>query len=733
MQKELIHLFIEDSPIEIGVFDTNMNFISCSKLWCKKLGLASEEVIGKSYYQIFPETTEEIRKIHEYCLKGSFISFEGEKTILPSGKIQWLNFKINSWEKEKDKVGGLIIVSEDISNKRNEDEYRLKAQKVANIGGWEVNLITNEVYWTNITKELHEVSESYVPALEEAVSFYKEGYHREKIVALVSEAISDGTPWDTELLIVTAKGVEKWVRVIGKVEYVNNKAAKITGTFQDIDSKKKAEINYQEILRRHNVATKTASIGVWDYDLASLELSCDENTYLLYEADLSGFENTYDAWKRSILLEDRDRVIKEMDFAIRHRVEFNTEFRIRLKNGRIKYIKSIAQVHKYPDSNETKMIGANWDITEFKHTELKLIKRKESFTGVFNNSSVGMALIGLDGSWLKINRSLRASLGYEKEELMKLTFQDITHPEDYITDLNLLDKLTSGEIDQYQIEKRYFHKKGHIVYVILSVTKVSKIDGTLSHFISQVVDITSRKEAENKVRAVLKITADQNESLTNFAHIVSHNLRSHSTNLSMLTGFLINETDKEERENLIRMLNDSSESLDETISHLNEVVSVKLNVLGKLEGVKIIDVFDNVRKSVAALLKENDAILNVQIPKEYIISAVPAYVESILLNLLTNSVKYCSSKRRLVVDIKARRERDKIIVSFSDNGLGIDMKRHQNKIFGMYKTFHKHKDSKGIGLFITKSQIEAMNGKIEVDSSVDVGTTFTLYFNSYKK
>ena len=389
MQKELIHLFIEDSPIEIGVFDTNMNFISCSKLWCKKLGLASEEVIGKSYYQIFPETTEEIRKIHEYCLKGSFISFEGEKTILPSGKIQWLNFKINSWEKEKDKVGGLIIVCEDISNKRNEDEYRLKAQKVANIGGWEVNLITNEVYWTNITKELHEVSENYVPALEEAVSFYKEGYHREKIVALVSEAISDGTPWDTELLIVTAKGVEKWVRVIGKVEYVNNKAAKITGTFQDIDSKKKAEINYQEILRRHNVATKTASIGVWDYDLASLELSCDENTYLLYEADLSGFENTYDAWKRSILLEDRDRVIKEMDFAIQHRVEFNTEFRIRLKNGRIKYIKSIAQVHKYPDSNETKMIGANWDITEFKHTELKLIKRKESFTGVFNNSSVG--------------------------------------------------------------------------------------------------------------------------------------------------------------------------------------------------------------------------------------------------------------------------------------------------------------------------------------------------------
>ncbi|MEP0212814.1 MAG: PAS domain S-box protein, partial [Cellulophaga sp.] len=346
--------------------------------------------------------------------------------------------------------------------------------------------------------------------------------------------------------------------------------------------------------------------------------------------------------------------------------------------------------------------------------------------------SVGMALIGLDGKWLKINKSLCSSLGYKQEELLELTFQDVTHPDDYLTDLNLLDELIAGKIDNYQIEKRYFHKKGHTVYVILSVTKVTKIDGSISHFISQVVDITSRIEAENKVKAVLKITADQNESLTNFAHIVSHNLRSHSTNLSMLTGFLINETDPEERANLINMLNESSDSLDETITHLNEVVSVKLNVLGKLEGVRLLETFDSVRKSIIALLNENDVILNIRIPKEYLVNAVPAYLESILLNLLTNSIKYSSPKRRLVVDIKAKRERDKIKLTFSDNGLGIDMKRHKDKIFGMYKTFHKHKKSKGIGLFITKSQIEAMNGKIEVESSVHIGTTFTLYFNCFK-
>ena len=732
MQKTHTNIFIDDAPIEIGVLDVNMHFVKCSKLWLSKLGKTEKDIIGKSYYDVFPDTTDEVKKIHEYCLLGSYISFDGEKIINKAGKVQWFNYKINSWKNEKDKVGGLIIVREDISFKRNEEEYRLKAQRVANVGGWEVNLISNEVYWTNITKQIHGLDDTYVPSLENGINFYKEGYHREKIVSLISEAISNGTPWDEELIIVTLTGEEKWVRAIGRVEYVNGKAVKLTGTFQDIDEKKRADLERSEIEKRLNIATKTANIGVWDYDLARQELNCDYETLALYGAEKFTHKSLYDAWKKILVEEDKERVINEMHFAIQNDDEFNTEFRIRTKSGKVKYIKSIGQLHKDQNTGAVKMIGANWDITEYKQVVLKLDKRKESFAGVFNNSSVGMALIGLDGKWLKINKSLCNSLGYSKKELMSLTFQDVTHPDDYLKDLNFLDELIAGKIDNYQIEKRYFHKKGHTVFVILSVTKVTKIDGTLSHFISQVVDITSRKEAEEKVKAVLKITADQNESLTNFAHIVSHNLRSHSTNLSMLTGFLINETDPEERANLINMLNESSDSLDETITHLNEVVSVKLNVLGKLEGVRILETFDSVRKSIIALLNENNVILNIQIPKEFVVSAVPAYLESILLNLLTNSIKYSSPKRRLVIDVKTRRERGKIVLTFSDNGLGIDMKRHKHKIFGMYKTFHKHKNSKGIGLFITKSQIEAMNGKIEVQSSVDIGTTFTLYFNCFK-
>ena len=106
--------------------------------------------------------------------------------------------------------------------------------------------------------------------------------------------------------------------------------------------------------------------------------------------------------------------------------------------------------------------------------------------------------------------------------------------------------------------------------------------------------------------------------------------------------------------------------------------------------------------------------------------AVPAYFESIFLNLYTNSLKYFSHERNLVIEISTRTKNETLIISFKDNGQGIDLERHGSKIFGMYKTFHKHKDAKGIGLFITKNQVESMGGTITVESEIDKGTTFNI-------
>lgn len=371
------------------------------------------------------------------------------------------------------------------------------------------------------------------------------------------------------------------------------------------------------------------------------------------------------------------------------------------------------------------------NITELKNTQLKLSENEESFKGAFEKSSIGMASVGIDGSWLDVNESISKSLGYAREELLKLTFQDITHPDDLNKDLAQLTKIINGKIQNYQMEKRYFHKDGSIVYAILTVTAVRDFEGKLLHFISQIMDITSRIKAENKTKKLIELTKNQNQSLLNFAHIVSHNLRSHSTNLLMLTGFLKDETDVTEKESLQNMLNDASESLGETVSHLNDVVQITTSSKDQLKKVNLLKSIKSVEKNISALLQEKNVLYNFEISEDLNITAVPAYLESILLNLLTNSIKYSSPNRRPEINITTIIKNDNLILNFSDNGQGIDLKRHGEKLFGMYKTFHEHEDAKGIGLFITKNQIEAMNGSINVISEVDKGTTFVLTFEKW--
>lgn len=124
--------------------------------------------------------------------------------------------------------------------------------------------------------------------------------------------------------------------------------------------------------------------------------------------------------------------------------------------------------------------------------------------------------------------------------------------------------------------------------------------------------------------------------------------------------------------------------------------------------------------------KQNITITN-EVNQDTAVKAIPAYLDSIVMNLITNAIKYSSEERNSYLKIQAEKTDKYIILKFIDNGLGIDLKKHEKKLFGMYKTFHNHADSRGIGLFITKNQIESMNGKIEVNSEINIGTTFKIY------
>ena len=225
------------------------------------------------------------------------------------------------------------------------------------------------------------------------------------------------------------------------------------------------------------------------------------------------------------------------------------------------------------------------------------------------------------------------------------------------------------------------------------------------------------------------MTSEQNKKLINFAHIVSHNLRSHSANFSMLLDFLINEKDGEERKNIIDMLVEASDNLLETLENLNDVVTINTNTSLTKTPIGLRNAVVKVGHNLSAFLQNNNARVINRISDKIEVPVVPAYLDSILMNIITNGIKYKDPSRNPIIELRAMKTEDYTVLSISDNGMGLDLNKYKHKLFGMYKTFHNNPDSRGIGLYITKNQIDAMNGKITMTSEVGKGSTFNIYFN----
>ncbi len=241
-------------------------------------------------------------------------------------------------------------------------------------------------------------------------------------------------------------------------------------------------------------------------------------------------------------------------------------------------------------------------------------------------------------------------------------------------------------------------------------------------------DIDASKTKEISLQKTSNIVASQNKRLFNFAHIVSHNLRSHTSNLTLISELIDTYDSCEEKLSLIENVKDIANSLHETIEHLNEVVTIQTSTNKSKSLVVFDNILNQVIKSIGQIIAKENTTIHSNFSKLEAIDYIPAYLESIFLNIITNAIKYKHPDRNPIITIKSKVLDNNKILEISDNGVGIDMDKYGDKIFGMYKTFHYNDDAVGIGLFITKNQVEALNGKISVSSEVNKGTTFKIEF-----
>lgn len=760
MKKRFEHkrLFIEQAPSAIAMFDNNLKYVAVSKRWLKDYNIEHIDVVGKSHYEIFPEIGEDWKQIHKECLSGAIHSKDEECFVRADGSKNWITWEVRPWYNPENEIGGIIMYTADITEIKNSQA---------------------------------------------------ENHRKQELMEKVLESV------DVGIVACDAEGQ----------------------------------------LTLFNQATKNWH-GLPANPVPVEELS---SHYGLYNAD-----GTRPLEQHEIPLIRALSTGPIANEVIRIRPVYGEEITV-----------SVNGVQLF--DQDGKLAGAVVAMHNINHrltAEKKLRISEQTFRGSFEHAAIGMAILNISGEWLSVNKSLCNIIGYTEEELRKLTFQDITHPDDLNTDLSLLNELVAGEREFYHMEKRYFHKNGSIVFIRLAVSLVRDHKGRPLHFVSQITDITKEKIASEKLRltlgklegifnasthvsiistdsegriesfnkgaermlgytqtevsqqlnitsihvsnelesfsnnlfsdyenydlpeflkkisnskkfknndwtyvrkdgtefpvqlaitaisengentgylfmaiditnlklvqeelsSVMTITQEQNARLKNFAHIVSHNLRSHSSNIGMLLDLSMSDYPELKKNEIFSHLNNASNNLAETIKHLNEVTLINTAVEENLDAVNLYKSVENITHSITAIAASQSVDIHNNIAEDIHVLGVPAYIDSILLNFMTNAVKYSSTEKDSFVKLSARILDDGFVqIDIEDNGLGIDLKKHRRKLFGMYKTFHKNKDSRGIGLFITKNQIEALHGKVQVESAPGHGTTFSIYLKNYEK
>lgn len=344
---------------------------------------------------------------------------------------------------------------------------------------------------------------------------------------------------------------------------------------------------------------------------------------------------------------------------------------------------------------------------------------------VFNNTYNGIAIVNLEGNWLKVNESVCDLFGYTRWELFNMDINNIIYVEDLGVHEEKYEKLIHGKIDKYRVKQRYFHKDGSMLWILIYVSLVYFKEGK-PYMIWQFNDVTNRQKNQDKLKAMLSVVKEQNERLTSFADIVTHNLRSHSGNLSAIADFLEDDFSELIDNDYFILLRKALGNLKETVSHLTEVAKIREIEPSKMKALNLYDYVEKAMYNIIAMAQNANAVIYNEIDEAHVVKAIPAYLDSIVLNFLTNAIKYKSDKRTPIIELTSYLKDDYVVFLIKDNGLGIDMDKFGDKLFEMYKTFHYNEDAIGIGLFITKNHIESLGGKIEVSSEVDVGTEFTI-------
>lgn len=640
-----------------------------------------------------------------------------------------ISFALGVFDKEKQRA--------EAEEKLKNSEARLKeAQAIAKIGSWETDPVTMNVKWSEETYHIFDLDPANSIATHAAFLAFVHPEDSKKVAAAFAGSLHKHTPNRIEHRIVTSSGREKFVEEHWQVYFDGEgKAVTAMGTCQDNTERKQLEIQLQksELFSQQVLSSLSLHIAVIDRS-GTLEMVNEAWDDFAIHNDaislrkVSKGANYFDACQMAI--STGDNLAKEALWGIKavfaHEIAvFELEYPCHSPTEERWFVLHAVGF----GDDEKKVVCAHIDITERKKAEKALRKSQSNLLAVIENTDAAIYSLDRNLCYLTFNQTVHKSLKDIYGLDIKIgdnvyIFLEKIDPREAADWEAIYAKAFEGESVKFEKEFTVGDFYSCVSFSIYPIIENEWVTGLSCY----ALDVTKQK-LDNVQKE--KMTADiieRNKNLEQFSYIVSHNLRAPIANIIGLSDLLmLNDCNDEEKE-MLDGIQGSITKLDGVISDLNNALQVKNPVNENKTTVVLSQLLSDIKQSINNLLQAEDVSIIANFTEVDELLTLKSYLYSIFFNLISNSIKYRQPGIEPVISITSHKRKNSIELVFQDNGLGIDLVRNADSIFGLYKRFHNHTEGKGMGLYMAKTQVEALGGTINIESEVNKGTTFKIVF-----
>ncbi|ESU26212.1 signal transduction histidine kinase [Flavobacterium limnosediminis JC2902] len=734
---------MENSPIPMAITLSNQEIVFFNKQFTEVFGYTTDDVPSTDEWWPLAYPEENYREIvkkewfdrmeRTNTTNTRFEPMEA-KVCCKNGSSRFIEFNYADLEDE------YLVIFHDITDRKlAEEKIRTSEERyksiitVSNTGAWEYHLDNGYLwcspeYFSMLGRKQTDYDMSGNENLQETWIDLLHPEDFEKASNHFAEYLKNGSVGTYENYFRMQHINGDWIWIWSRGQTLRDEKGNLTnltvGTHIDITQRKKIEKELEQSEEKHRALIENISDTIILIN-EDLEITYRSPSYMrnsgLMEKDYntSPLTNLFhpDDLPNCLRIIEQARTSFGKPIPIQFRTSHNTE--------QYKWVEGTLTNLLHNESVKHYVINYR-DITERKKFE----EQQLLITSIVNSSDDAIISKSLDGIVTSWNHGAEQILGYSAEEIIGKHISAIIPTELLEEDINIIEKIKMGiSVDHYETQRR--KKDGELLYASLTISPIINTEGRITGASMVLRDTSYSKIMELEREKTISELLQRNRDLQQFSYIVSHNLRGPVATIIGLTDLLstkhLSETEKK---TMWEGINTSVHKLDDVIKDLNNILVVKSQISEKKENIQLSALLGDLKKNIANIVQKENVQFFLDFDAVNEITTLKSYMYSILYNLVSNSIKYRQPNLDPVIEIKTELTAGKVILIIKDNCLGIDLINKGDQVFGLYKRFHFHTEGKGMGLYMVKTQVEALDGKISIKSEVNKGTEFRIEFEN---